>query len=480
MKDGSYWVAALRAGQLSYGELAQEIDKGIVTQNPQLNAVVTWDLAASLAQQATTPELLQRPFAGLPIPLKMLGQNKAGWLNTNGSRLMAQVRASQTDHFVARMEAIGLIPLGQTNSPEFGFKNITDPTLYGSTKNAWDHSRTPGGSSGGAASAVASGLFPLAAASDGGGSIRIPASYSGLIGLKPSRGQMPVGPSNWRGWQGAAVNFFLTVSMRDTRKLFRLMKGTERGAPYQVPAVKQLHREHLRIAVLSSSPVATPVSEEAKAAVKEAGAFLATFGHEVTELSSWPIDGTALIRSYYLMNGAETAGMFADLAAELKTIDESLLEPSTRALWHFGEKVTAADYIHSLRLWDQASAQMEAFHEEYDLLLTPTTAQEAPSLARPWAAATVLQRLTQMPELSLNQGAEAIWEMFADSLQLTPFTPFANLTGQPAISLPTHLTKAGLPLGIQLVAPRGQEELLLQVGELFEEAGRFHLPPAYC
>lgn len=478
MKDGSYWVAALQAGRISYGELYQEIANRVAKHNPQLNALVTWDLAGSLAQQEATPDLLQRPFAGLPIPLKMLGQNKKGWLNTNGSRLMAEERARKTDHFVSRMEAIGLIPLGQTNSPEFGFKNITDPELYGPTKNAWDHSRTPGGSSGGAASAVASGMFPMAAASDGGGSIRIPASYSGLIGLKPSRGQMPVGPSNWRGWQGAAVNFFLTVSIRDTQKLFRLMKGTERAAPYQVPAVKPVEKKRLRIAVITESPVGTPVSEEARAAVVEAGTFLTSMGHDVTEVA-WPIDGAALIRSYYLMNGAETAGMFADLAQELGNVDESLLETSTRALWRFGELVSAADYVRSLHLWDQASAQMEAFHEKYDLLLTPTTAQVAPKLTRPWAPEATLERLTHISELSLEEAQEAIWAMFADSLAMTPFTPLANLTGQPAISLPTHLTKDGLPLGVQLIAARGQEELLLQVGALFEAAGLFHLPEAY-
>lgn len=478
MRDASYWVEMLQTSQVSPEELVQEIKQRVAKHNPQLNALVTWNVSESLAQQETTSELLQRPFAGLPIPLKMLGQNKAGWLNTNGSRLMAQVQAKQTDHFVARMEAIGLIPLGQTNSPEFGFKNITDPELYGPTKNVWDLSRSPGGSSGGAASAVASGMFPMAAASDGGGSIRIPAAYSGLIGLKPSRGQMPVGPSNWRGWQGAAVNFFLTVSLRDTAKLFRLMKGTETAAPYQVPAVQPLRQERLRIALITSSPVGTPVSEEAKTAAVNAGKQLAAWGHEVSEVS-WPIDGEALVRSYYLMNGAETAGMFADLAQGLGEIDETLIEPSTRALWRFGEKIAAADYIRSLHLWDQCSAQMEDFHQQYDLLLTPTTAQVAPKLARPWASAEVLEHLTRMPELSLNEAKAAIWDMFADSLQLTPFTPLANLTGQPAISLPTHLTAAGLPLGVQLITARGQEELLLHVGGLFEEAGLFHLPSAY-
>ena len=141
--------------------------------------------------------------------------------------------------------------------------------------------------------------------------------------------------------------------------------------------------------------------------------------------------------------------------------------------------MSAADYVRSLHLWDQASAQMEAFHEKYDLLLTPTTAQVAPKLTRPWASEATLERLTHMSELSLEEAQEAIWAMFADSLAMTPFTPLANLTGQPAISLPTHLTKAGLPLGVQLIAARGQEELLLQVGALFEAAGLFHLPEAY-
>ncbi len=135
-------------------------------------------------------------------------------------------------------EAIGLVPFGQTNAPEFGFKNITDPVIYGPARNPWNLECTPGGSSGGAAAAVSSGIVPLAGASDGGGSIRIPASFCGLIGLKPSRGTMPVGPYAWRGWQGAAIDFGLTVSMRDTEALFYGMRSINSGAPYQVSPVE--------------------------------------------------------------------------------------------------------------------------------------------------------------------------------------------------------------------------------------------------
>ncbi|WP_262370019.1 amidase family protein, partial [Enterococcus faecium] len=161
----------------------------------------------------------------IPFPLKMLGQEKKGWLATSGSRLFETHRASHTSNYVRQAEAIGLVPFGQTNAPEFGFKNITDPVIYGPARNPWNLECTPGGSSGGAAAAVSSGIVPLAGASDGGGSIRIPASFCGLIGLKPSRGTMPVGPYAWRGWQGAAIDFGLTVSMRDTEALFYGMRS---------------------------------------------------------------------------------------------------------------------------------------------------------------------------------------------------------------------------------------------------------------
>lgn len=490
LKDATDWAEALRNKKISFGELIQQIRKTIDVQNPLLNAVVAIDYAQAQQEyeaQLATGKLADSLFAGVPIPLKILGQSKAGWADTNGSRLFADAIATTSNHFVEKMEALGLIPLGQTNAPEFGFKNITDPVLFGDTRNPWDATRYPGGSSGGAAAAVASGMFPLAAASDGGGSIRIPASFSGLIGLKPTRGTMPVGPDGWRGWQGASINFALTVSVRDTAAFFYGMRGTEHSAPYQAPKPEWTHTPNnrrlpsrpLKIAFTTQSPVGSPISPEAVAAVQQAVARLTAAGHQVEEVA-YPLDGEAIIRSYYRMNGAETAAMFANIQRGFgRKIAQEEVELMTWAIWQYGEKISAASYVNSLAVWDQAAAAMATFHDKYDLFLTPTTGQPAPLIGQELVSASLLLELSAMKERTEAQGAELIYRMFEKSLALSPFTQLANLTGQPAISLPTHLTEEGLPLGIQLMADRGREDLLLGIGELFENEGAFILPSAW-
>ena len=227
--------------------------------------------------------------------------------------------ATTTSNFVKQAETIGLMPLGQTNAPEFGFKNITDPALYGPARNPWNLEHSPGGSSGGAAAVVASGIVPIAGASDGGGSIRIPASFSGLIGLKPSRGSMPVGPEGWRGWQGASIDFALTISMRDTKALFYGLRGSHSGAPTKRPWQNGKHtlKTTAKIALCTASPIGSLISPEATQAAKQAADFLAAAGHEIIEIP-YPVDGAALIRSYYQMNGAETTAMMNSIQQGLR------------------------------------------------------------------------------------------------------------------------------------------------------------------
>ena len=217
-QDALGMANAVKAGQVSARELVEDAIARIERLNPSLQAVVNKQYDEAL-EKATTGPFVDKVFGGVPILLKDLGQHQAGHLSTAGSRLFANYRPSQTDAFVQRLEGLGFIILGRTNTPEFGFKNISDSSLHGAVNLPRDPQRNAGGSSGGAAAAVAAGLVPLAAASDGGGSIRIPASFNGLIGLKPSRGRMPVGPSSYRGWQGASVHFAITRSIRDTQAL---------------------------------------------------------------------------------------------------------------------------------------------------------------------------------------------------------------------------------------------------------------------
>ncbi|MEI5995113.1 amidase [Candidatus Enterococcus mansonii] len=483
MKDGLYYATQFQAKKLSVTEWIDERAQQVKKLNPELNAFVDWDAEAA-KRQYKSKGAESGPFFGLPIPLKMLGQDKAGMKSTSGSRLFTENRATSTDNFVKGLEGLGLIPLGKTNAPEFGFKNISDPTIYGPARNPWNLEYSPGGSSGGAAAAVASGLFPIAGASDGGGSIRIPASFSGLIGLKPTRGTMPVGPDGWRGWQGASIDFALTVSMRDTETLFYHLRGVEKAAPYQAPRAEWSHqyaaeKTVLKVAFLTESPVGTPVSTEAIKATRNAAKFLEQQGHEVTEIQ-YPVNGRQLIDSYYLMNGAETAAMFEGIQQAIqRPVTKKDMELMTWGIYQYGLQIPASQYTQSLQLWDQAAYKMEQLFEEYDVLLTPTTADIAPKIDAELQSDQIRKDLAQAESLSVRQLKDLIYDMFEKSLTITPFTQLANLTGQPAISLPTHIAESGLPLGIQFMASKGREDILFQVGKLFEQEQKFLLPNDY-
>ncbi|MGG5330663.1 amidase [Enterococcus sp. AZ163] len=483
MKDATYWSKQFKQKEISLADYYQALSQRIQQENPNLNAWVEWSEEELLSQLSDFSTAEDAPFAGVPFPLKMLGgQDKCNWKSTNGSRLFAGVRSHTSSNFTKKIEDLGFVAAGKTNAPEFGFKNITDPILYGPARNPWNTEHSPGGSSGGAAAAVASGIVPIAGASDGGGSIRIPASFCGLIGLKPTRGAMPSGPGGWRGWQGASIDFALTVSMRDTEKLFYALRGNDKAAPYHPP--KDEWQSHtipgsLKIAYLTDSPIGSAVSDEAVKAVRNSLKQLTDLGHEVTEIT-WPVDGQQLIQSYYSMNAAETSAMFGNIQQQLGrslTIDD--MELMTWGIYQYGEKTPVKKYVNALNLWDQAAAVMEQLFTEYDLFLTPTTAFPAPKIDQELQSDTIRERLANAESLTEEQLASLVYEMFEKSLVLTPFTQLANLTGQPAISLPTHLTAEGLPLGIQFMASKGREDILLAIGQQLEEQGCFVLPESY-
>lgn len=481
MKDATYWSEQFKQKNISLAEYYHGLTQRVQQENPSLNAWVEWPEEGLMPAEVLING--EAPFAGVPFPLKMLGgQDKAGWKSTNGSRLLSEVRSHKTSNFTKKIEELGFIAAGKTNAPEFGFKNITDPLLYGPARNPWNLAHSPGGSSGGAAAAVASGIVPIAGASDGGGSIRIPASFCGLIGLKPTRGAMPSGPGGWRGWQGASIDFALTVSMRDTEKLFYALRGNDKAAPYHPPKDEwQQHSvpQSLKIAYLTNSPIGTEVSGEAVTAVKNSLKHLTELGHKVTEIA-WPVDGQQLIQSYYAMNAAETSAMFAGIQQQLGrplTIDD--MELLTWGIYQYGEKTPVKNYVNSLNLWDRAAAAMEQLFTEYDLFLTPTTAFTAPRIDADLQSEDIRKRLKDAENLNEAQLAGLVYEMFENSLTLTPFTQLANLTGQPGISLPTHVTAEGLPLGIQFMASKGREDLLLAIGRQLEEKGCFILPETY-
>lgn len=471
----------VKTGICSSSELVEESLQKCAQLNPQLNAVIhTRAKKALLEAKAVNKEAL---FAGVPLLLKGLGQNLAGEPATAGARLLQYNIAQQTDFFVRRLQQAGFIIIGQTNTPEFGFKNITDPLLYGPARNPWNTDYSPGGSSGGAASALAAGMVTLAAGSDGGGSLRIPASFTGLIGLKPTRGRVPVGPGSWRGWQGAALDFALTRSVRDTAALLDVLQVVQPAAPFQTPleqsgflqAINQPLPQKLRIGYTTTSPVGTPVSVAAQKAVEEAVIFLEGQGIAVEETTD-SIAGRALMQGYYIINAGETASLFADLERRAgKKVTRSEVELTTWVIYQAGLKLSAVDYSQTLSAWDQISYAADKLFEKYDLYLTPTTATTAPQIKQDLIPADLVPQMENVTALNKNERLQLVSAFFERSLALTPFTQHANITGQPAISLPTYLSARGLPLGIQFIARKGNERLLLQISKLFEENGKFKM-----
>ncbi|HEL1541607.1 TPA: amidase [Streptococcus suis] len=478
-KDATEMALAVRTGQVSARELVADAIERIEEENPAINAVVSKQYEQAL-QEAETGNFQDKAFGGVPLLLKDLGQNEAGQLSTAGSRLFQNYRAGHTDKLVQAFKGLGFIILGRTNTPEFGFKNISDSSLHGPVKLPLDLSRNAGGSSGGAAAAVASGMVPLAAASDGGGSIRIPASFNGLIGLKPSRGRIPVGPISYRGWQGASSNFALTKSVRDTKRLLYHLQTYQVEAPFPLALLSEQsllapQDKPLKIAYSLESPIGSPVSADAKQAVLSLLPQLEALEHQITELTSPILDGLEVMRAYYLMNSVETAQMFDEIEAGLgRPMTHDDMEVMTWAIYQSGQTVPAKLYSKVLQDWDRYSASMADFHQHYDLLLTPTVADVAPKLDQFTHSQEMLDRLLHTQKLAMAEQQSLIWEMFAESLAWTPFTQQANITGQPAISLPTYQTPQGLPIGVQFTAAKGREDLLLHVADQLEQAELLH------
>ena len=470
----------VRIGQVTSSELVDAALSRIEERNPQLNAVI--HLRADAArQEAQALTDTGQPFLGVPILIKGLGQPLAGEPDTNGKRLFKDHVASQTSNFVRALQKAGFIIIGQTNFPEFGFKNVSDDQLYGPVKNPWAQDYTPGGSSGGSAAAVADGWVPLAAANDGGGSIRIPAGWSGLIGLKPTRGRIPTGPSGWRSWQGASINFALTRTVQDTALLLDQLQTVQQEAVFQTPLYQPGFTKQLASAIppipigyTTKSPIGTPVSDEAKQAVLDAVAFLRDQGFHVQKMYD-PVDGRQLMRSYYLMNGAETAAMFAQVQRGMKRpLSQNDMELYTWALWQMGQHVLGSEYSQALSLWDQTAAEHAQMHHFYPLFLTPTNAQPAPQVDDR-DRVEYIDQMKHIKELTPGEQRQLIYDQCLPAVSRSPFTEQANMTGEPAISLPTAMSKQGTPMGIQFIADKGQEALLLQMAKLFEDHHQFKL-----
>ncbi|MFT8668702.1 MAG: amidase [Liquorilactobacillus hordei] len=469
----------VRERKVSSLELIEIALNKIERDNAQLNAVISTRRMKALAE-AEQLEDRGQPFLGVPILLKGLGQSLKDESETYGNKMSKDAKAQLTNNYVKALQHEGFIVIGQTNFPEFGLKNITDSKLNGQTSNPWNLNYYAGGSSGGAGAAVADGMLPLTGGNDGGGSIRIPASWSGTIGLKPTRGRVPVGPIDWRSWQGASINFALTRSVDDTAALLDSLQVVQAAGVFQVPLnnsgfLNNINAKirNITIGYTTKSPVGTPVDAEAIKAVENAVSFLNEQGINTKEMVL-PTDGIQLMHSYYTMNEGEMAATFDDIQQPMKqklTLDD--MEPLTWALYQTGKNLSAAEYSKALNSWDHAAYQMAVLHQKYPVILTPTTASAAPRITDILVSNENLLKMKNITELSPKEQKQLIWDQWLPALSCSPFTQQANLTGNPAISLPTHVTAKGLPLGIQFESGKGQEQILLQIAKLFEKNGKF-------
>ena len=340
-----------------------------------LNAVpIRFDEVAR-AQIAAAGGRPAGPFGGVPFLLKDIGQEFAGQPATRGSRVFREVRPMNHSAFTARCLKAGLVIYGRTATPELGLKAVTESKLYGPTRNPWDLSRTAGGSSGGSAAAVSGGLVPMAGANDGGGSIRIPASFCGLFGLKPSTGRVSWGPGAGQVWEGASVNGVLTRSVRDTARMLDILCGPEPGdlfvlAPPERPYADELLLPpgRLRIGFSTASPAGTPVDPACVQAVEDAARLLERLGHDV-EQAAPAVDGGALAACYITLYLGQVAAEVAGSGAHL-----SAFEPETAILAELGRALPAGAYVEKHLQWNGFARALGAFHQTYDFWLLPTVA----------------------------------------------------------------------------------------------------------
>ncbi len=459
--DASALAELVRSKQVSPLELTNAAIARIERINPSLNAVIHTAFERARARAASA-DLPAGPFRGVPTLMKDIGGAEAGQPNHAGSRFLkaASYHETSDSYFTQRLLAAGLVSLGRTNTPELAILATTEPEAYGATHNPFDLDHSPGGSSGGAAAAVAAGLVPVAHASDGGGSIRGPASMCGLLGLKPTRGRNSFGPALGERWSGLSCEFMLTRSVRDAAALLDVTSGAMPGDPYSAPPPARpfaheifASNEKLRVGVMRGALRDIKVEPDCVAAVDRMARVLEGLGHHVEEAHPAALEEPQSVAAYIgivAVNLARSLAVWGERVG--RPVGAADVEVLTWTLAELGQKALATQHLASLEYIHGFGRRLATWFGEFDLLLTPTQAAPPPTLGT----------LTSTPEEPLR----AI-------LRSAPYGVFTlpwNMSGQPAISVPGHMTASGLPVGVQLVAATAREDLLLRVAAQIETA----------
>ncbi len=411
-------------------------------------------------RKAIAAGLPKGPFTGVPLLLKDLYTYIEGELTEGGSRLYKGYRAPVTSELVRRYQAAGFVIFGKTTTPEYGLTGTTESTLTGATRNPWNPAHSSGGSSGGAAAAVAAGVIPAAHASDGGGSIRIPASCCGLFGLKPSRGRVPMGPIRTEGWGGLSTNHAITRSVRDSAAMLDASHGIETGSRYGAPTPKGTflsqvgkHPGKLRIALMTRPIAGSPVDPECVEAARAAAKLCESLGHHVEEAAP-QLDAALLGWASFVSIGPAVA---ADIADRCKVLGiapgPDVVESMVLAFAEYGKTFTAMDAARASSVLQDAAIRVARFMERFDVILTPTLA--APPIA--------LGRINLTPDCGFQEWGQR-------AAVYSPFCQLANLTGQPAMSVPLAQSRGGLPIGVMFTGRYGEEALLYRLAGQLEKA----------
>ncbi|WP_323750113.1 amidase [Marinobacter sp.] len=472
--DATALADLIRRGEVTSQEVVEAAIERANKVDGELNAICQPQFSEAMTQSFPA----DTPFAGVPMLLKDLAQEQAGHPCTYGSRAYRNHVPTRDSEFVLRARKGGLLFLGRTATPEFGLKAVTESELWGPTRNPWERSRTPGGSSGGSGAAVAAGIVPMAGANDGGGSIRIPAAYNGLFGLKPSRGRISPGPGVGEAWTGASADHVVTRTVRDSAAMLDVLAGAASGDPFRIPAPETSWLEamqhapgKLKVGVFTSSPYDTDVAPECVAAVEETARMLESMGHEV-EYARPEFDGLALARCYLSLYFGEVSVM-AQRAKEQYGATEKDLELDTRLLAMLGKTMPLPEYVARRQQWNDFARALGAYFDRFDVYLCPTAGQlpaKIGELDTPGHLKVAAKLMLALKAGKLVHRSGQVDQIAMESLARTPFTQLANLTGTPAMSVPMHWTQSGLPVGVQFGAAHGSEARLLQLAAQLEEA----------
>ena len=457
LMDATAQAELVRQKELKPVELVNAAIERIERINSSLNAVIL--PMYEHGREVASGPIPDGPFAGVPFLIKDFLAEYAGFPFSEGSEFLKGYVPGEDSELVKRYKRVGLVFIGKTNTPEFAIGPTTEPRLFGPTHNPWDTARTPGGSSGGAAAAVASGMVPMAHGNDAGGSIRIPAACCGVFGLKPTRARNPLGPHYGDLISGLVSEHVLTRSVRDSAAMLDATSGPDAGDPYWAPPPARpfaqeagTNPERLRIAFSTQTPLGTVLHPDSLASVRDAAKLCAELGHEVVEASP-TFDAEAMWHSFTTILSAGFAWAVKDWERRLgREATPEILEPFVWAFTGRGREVSAADYLLALQDLQRISRDVARFFDDYDVWLTPSLSE---------------------PPVPLGTFAFSGGDPFEVRRRMTAFTPFSfvsNVTGQPAMSVPLYWNDDGLPMGSHFAGRFGDEATLFRLAAQLEEA----------